>query len=547
MAGRSSSLRREPLQSIQLKNSSKSGDDDEHGSPIYDEYDLSDSRWGNTISDDQDMHRLGKKQEFKRNFSFLSALGFVSVYMASWEFVLVSLAVGFTNGGYAGLFWCYLTTVTCYASIVVSLAEMESMAPTAGGQYHWVSEFAPPQYQRVLSYASGWMSTLGWLASVASSTFVVTTQIEAMINVTNPEYAFERWQYTLIMIAFTAITIVFNTWGAPFLPGLETICLFGHLFGFLVVMIPLVVLCPKNSAYEVFLDFQDSSGWNNMGTAFLISQVYVMYCNLGSDSVVHISEEVENASLTVPRVMIWSYVGNVVLGIGMLVTMLFCLGPLDGVLEANIPYLLLFNNTGSQGLSIALNVILFLLIYMGNITALATCAREVFAFARDKGLPFSSYQSKMDPKWNVPFNAVYVTSFIVVLLSLIVLGSELAFNIIVSLSLLGLLSTYMISIGCVLWKRITNQPLPPARWSLGRYGLAINAFAFFYSFFIIVFSCFPTNLPIDLSTANWAPLVWVGVGILSVIFYVSYGTKHYTAPVDFVEGRRAEGAGLQTS
>lgn len=153
----------------------------------------------------------------------------------------------------------------------------------------------------------------------------------------------------------------------------------------------------------------------------------------------------------------------------------------------------------------------------------------------------------MDPKWNVPFNAVYVTSFIVVLLSLIVLGSELAFNIIVSLSLLGLLSTYMISIGCVLWKRITNQPLPPARWSLGRYGLAINAFAFFYSFFIIVFSCFPTNLPIDLSTANWAPLVWVGVGILSVIFYVSYGTKHYTAPVDFVEGRRAEGAGLQTS
>lgn len=37
-------------------------------------------------------------------------------------------------------------------------------------------------------------------------------------------------------------------------------------------------------------------------------------------------------------------------------------------------------------MSIVLNVILFLLIYMGNITALATCAREVFAFARDKGL-----------------------------------------------------------------------------------------------------------------------------------------------------------------
>ena len=129
------------------------------------------------------------------------------------------------------------------------------------------------------------MSTLGWLASVASSTFVVTTQIEAMINVTNPDYGFERWQYTLIMIAFTAVTILFNTWGASILPSLETACLFGHIIGFFVVMIPLVVLCPKNSASDVFLDFQDNSGYNNIGTAYLISQVYVMYCNLGSDSV----------------------------------------------------------------------------------------------------------------------------------------------------------------------------------------------------------------------------------------------------------------------
>ncbi|EME42439.1 hypothetical protein DOTSEDRAFT_175502 [Dothistroma septosporum NZE10] len=493
------------------------------------------------------MLRLGKKQEFKRNFSFLSALGFVSVYMASWEFVLVSLSVGFSNGGYAGLFWCFITTVTCYATIVASLAEMASMAPTAGGQYHWTSEFGPPKYQKILSYASGWMSTLGWLASVASSTFVVTTQIEAMIQVTRAEYAFSNWQYFLIMVAFTIITIFFNTWGSSFLPTLETACLVGHLAGFLVVMIPLLVLCPKNSASDVFLDFQNNSGYSDMGTAFLISQVYVMYCNLGSDSVVHISEEVEDASLVVPKCMWWSYLGNVALGILSLIVMLFCIGPLDGVLKSDIPYLLLFNNTGSPALSIVLNVILFLLIYAGNITALATCAREMFAFARDKGLPFAKLIGRMDPKWNIPFNAVYITSVAVVLLSLINLGSTLAFNIIVSLSLLGLLSTYMISIGCVLLKRLKGEPLPPARWSLGRYGLAINAFAFFYSAFIIIFSCFPTTLPVDLSTANWAPLVWAGVIMISVVFYVVYGKRTYTAPVEFVEGRKADGVGLQTS
>lgn len=137
MAGLSSSHQRTTIENTELKGYSTRAFEDEHGSPVDDHY-VNAGQWGNTISDEQDMARLGKRQEFKRNFSFLSALGFVSVYMATWEFVLVSLAVGFTNGGYAGLFWCFLTTVTCYATIVASLAEMESMAPTAGGQYHWV-------------------------------------------------------------------------------------------------------------------------------------------------------------------------------------------------------------------------------------------------------------------------------------------------------------------------------------------------------------------------------------------------------------------------
>ena len=154
---------------------------------------------------------------------------------------------------------------------------------------------------------------------------------------------------------------------------------------------------------------------------------------------------------------------------------------------------------------------------------------------------------QMDRKWNVPFNSVYLTSFWTAVLCLINLGSTLAFNIIVSLSLLALLSTYMISIGCVLLRRIKGQELPPARWSLGRFGLAINAFAFAYSAFVIVFCCFPVSVPVALDSANWAPVVWAGVIVISIIVYVVYGKNHYTAPVIFVEGRKAEGVGIQTT
>lgn len=103
----------------------------------------------------------------------------------------------------------------------------------------------------------------------------------------------------------------------------------------------------------------------------------------------------------------------------------------------------------------------------------------------------------------------------------------------------------MISIGCVLLLRLQSKPLPPARWSLGRFGIPINAFAFLYSGFVIVFSCFPQILPVSTGTANWAPAVWVGVIMAAVLVYWVHGKRHYTAPVVFVEGRREEGRALQ--
>lgn len=93
---------------------------DEDGLPAHEGYE---DVWADSTQDQRDMLRLGKTQDFKRSFHLLSVLGFVSVYMATWEFVLVSLSVGFTNGGFAGLFCSFITTVICYTTIVASLAE----------------------------------------------------------------------------------------------------------------------------------------------------------------------------------------------------------------------------------------------------------------------------------------------------------------------------------------------------------------------------------------------------------------------------------------
>jgi choline transport protein len=66
-------------------------------------------------------------------------------------------------------------------------------------------------------------------------------------------------------------------------------------------------------------------------------------------------------------------------------------------------------------------------------------------------------------------------------MSLINLGSKVAFEAMLSLATVALMATYLMSIGCVLLKRLRGEELPPARWSLGRYGLAVNAVALLYT------------------------------------------------------------------
>lgn len=101
--------------------------------------------------------------------------------------------------------------------------------------------------------------------------------------------------------------------------------------------------------------------------------------------------------------------------------------------------------------------------------------------SRDNGLPYSSWLATVDRRFDVPVNAILLTFIFASCMSLINLGSKVAFEAMLSLATVALMATYLISIGCVLLKRLRGEALPSARWSLGRYGLAVNAVAVLYT------------------------------------------------------------------
>lgn len=70
------------------------------------------------------------------------------------------------NGGGPTMVYGFLFAVFGSLTTAASLAEMASMAPTSGGQYHWVSMLAPEKYKVFLSWITGMTYSFSFSPSI---------------------------------------------------------------------------------------------------------------------------------------------------------------------------------------------------------------------------------------------------------------------------------------------------------------------------------------------------------------------------------------------
>lgn len=266
----------------------------------------------------------------------------------------------------------------------------------------------------------------------------------------------------------------------------------------------------------------------------------------GSDATAHMAEEVKDAGRNVPIAIVWSYVGNGLIALVFLVTFLFAMPSVEEALDdaSGFPFIYVFQKTVSTGGVNAMTIMVLILVIASNVSFNASTSRQTFAFARDNGLPFARWISHVHPTLQIPANAVFLSCLISALLSVINIGSDVAFNAIISLQVVALMFTYAVSISCVLYRRLYNpELLPPARWSLGRLGVFVNGTALVYVTFAFFWAFWPNERPVTLQNFNWAVVMFVGVFALSVGYYLVHGRRVYVGPVTSVEGRREDRGG----
>jgi choline transport protein len=168
----------------------------------------------------------------------------------------------------------------------------------------------------------------------------------------------------------------------------------------------------------------------------------------------------------------------------------------------------------------------------GSIGLMASASRMLWAFAREDGVPFSRFVSLIELRTALPLYSIGITATVSVLLALIPMGSTTAFYALTGLTVGGFYSAFMVSACVMLWRRLVT-PSCHIAWGpfrLRKFGVPITLLALLYSFMGFMFSFWPPTAIVTVKTFNWSLVVYLGVMILSMTYYVMRARHMYTGP-----------------
>ncbi|KAF2734499.1 amino acid transporter [Polyplosphaeria fusca] len=501
------------------------------------------------VEDKEVMQQMGKRQQLARRFNIFTIFGLSMTLLSSWEAMGAAMGVGLTAGGPVALIYGLMFTLSGTLACAASIAEMASICPISGAQYHWTYIFAPKRFRVFITFIQGWVTVFAWQATITSLTFLMASQLQGIVILNYPSYIFERWHTTLLMWLVVLISFIINVWGIRLLPMFELFSGSLHVLLFIVLFIVMLVMGRNASAKFVFTDFVNETGWENRGVVWFIGLLPSIWCIVGFDGAIHLSEETSNSALTIPKVIIATVFVNGFFAWVFLLLCLFSISDVAAVLETPTGYPIIEimrQVTKTIPGSTAIMSFLLSITMSAMFGTLASVSRLSWAFARDDGLPFSGYFKHVDGRYKVPTRAISLVSIVIVLLSLINIGSSTALNAILSLSTIALYTSYIIPISCLIVKRlstkqkiysssaghaeITDDKLVFGPWNLGRYGLFINIYGVCYASLLVPFMALPTSLPVTATTMNYAGPIFLLVLGFAAVDYLVRGRKIFVGP-----------------
>lgn len=252
------------------------------------------------------------------------------------------------------------------------------------------------------------------------------------------------------------------------------------------------------------------------------------------DAPAHMTEEIKNASREAPRAIIMSVWLGAITGFVFLVSIFYCIGDIESTATSptGVPLIqIFFDSTGSVPGSCTLAAMILIVTLLAANGLTAEGSRSLFAFARDRGLPFSKFFAKVSPQRRVPTNSIMLCLGVQLAMQSIYFGSYTGFATVIAIATQGFYVSYAIPLFARLLARFTGHArVLPGPYSLGRYGIWLNLVGFLFLAFASITFNFPGVNPVEKDNMNYTSAAVGVIGLVSLLTWVFDGRKNFTGP-----------------
>jgi len=472
------------------------------------------------------LHGLGYAQELYRAMGGFSnfAISFTIISILSGALTLFGAGM-FSAGPVAGSIGWPLVSI--FVVIVgLSMAELASAYPTAGGLYYWSSKLGGPGW----GWYTGWFNLLGQFAITAGIDYGMAFFVDFWLNLKFPNFPTDAKAILITYAIILAVHATMNILGIRLVALLNDISVWWHIGGVLLIVGALLFFAPHNPGG---LSFAFKTGFTQSGFpfwyAFLLGLLLAQYTFTGYDASAHVSEETVGANTRAPWGIVMSIVVSAIAGYILLMGLILAIPDLSkaaGLGYGAVPYILQ-TGLGTDAAFVLIGVAVVAQFFCG-MSSVTSNSRMIYAFSRDGAMPLSKTWHTLSRR-RIPANAVVLAVVCAFLLAVPSLWNTVAYFAITSISVIGLYIAYAIP---VLLRRL-NPSFVHGVWHLGRYSAIIGWVAVVWVAFISILFMLPaisdwrTN-PADF---NYTPVVVLGSLILLTIWWLVSVRKWFKGPI----------------
>ncbi|TMM02898.1 MAG: amino acid permease [Actinobacteria bacterium] len=516
---------------------------------------MSDISAGTLGRDEQQLAELGYKQELQRAWgSFTNfAISFTIISVLAGTFTTFGQA--WNAGGPIAISIGWPVICAFVLLVAVSMAELTSAFPTAGGPYWWSAKLGGPGW----SWFTGWFNIVGLLGIVASVGYGAASFLYALlglygVNVFGVNFgdgAHVISETFLLYLIILGLYAALNIFSSPLLGLLNNISVGWHVLG-VAVVIALLVFVPDHhqDAGFVFGHKINNTGFGggsvgNFGFWVLVLPIgflLTMYTQTGYDASAHTAEETRDAAIGAARGVWRSVFFSAIAGWFVLLAFVFAATDVKAINAGGGGSIPIFESALTSAAAKAVILIATIGQIFCGMAGLTSASRTWYAFSRDRAIPGWWLFRRLNHH-RVPTYAVLAVTLFSLLISIPALwsntaGFPFAFFALTGICTVGLYIAYVIPVYLRLRRGNGFQPGP---WNLGRHYRWINTGALVFVAIVVItldlpftHAAVPWNSDFDATAFNYTPLV-ILVGLAVAVWWQLSAKNRYKGPVRTLE------------